>query len=172
MAPPSDKQKHFYEALMDKKLMTDAERAQLKAEYPSLNRRTICDKISRLMTLPWTPRPTAPVTSAPVFAIDDGYYALVDPKLHVMRFFRVRTPKRGRWIGFHFLSEVSGGNQLSMRDAGERVRIFTEIAKDTLGALKRFGQEIGQCGHCCKQLTDETSRQFGIGPVCRKALGI
>jgi hypothetical protein len=38
--------------------------------------------------------------------------------------------------------------------------------------LKRFGKEIGQCGHCRKQLTDEVSREFGIGPVCRKVMGV
>ena len=59
-----------------------------------------------------------------------------------------------------------------MRDRNECDVVYGEIAKDVTGSLKLYGQKIGRCGHCSKQLTDETSREFGIGPVCRKALGI
>lgn len=75
-------------------------------------------------------------------------------------------------MGYTFVSQVSGENHFSIRDKAEREKILGEIAKNPLEALKRFGTEIGQCGHCRKQLTDAESRAFGIGPVCRKVLGV
>jgi hypothetical protein len=104
--------------------------------------------------------------------IGQGYYAIVDPQDSVVKFFQVRTPNKGKWNGYVFLSQVSGDNHISVRDRNERDRIFAVIAIDPLEALKRFGQEIGQCGHCRKQLTDPESRAIGIGPVCRKDMGI
>jgi len=32
----------------------------------------------------------------------------------------------------------------------------------------RYGRLIGDCCRCGRQLTDETSRALGIGPVCRE----
>jgi uncharacterized protein DUF6011 len=32
--------------------------------------------------------------------------------------------------------------------------------------MVRYGQELGECGHCGRTLTDEASRAAGIGPVC------
>jgi hypothetical protein len=30
----------------------------------------------------------------------------------------------------------------------------------------KYGQEIGRCCRCNRRLTDETSRELGIGPEC------
>lgn len=35
-------------------------------------------------------------------------------------------------------------------------------------ALARYGQELGECGHCGRELTNDESRRLGIGPWCRK----
>jgi hypothetical protein len=44
------------------------------------------------------------------------------------------------------------------------------IAEDPNGAMIRFGQVVGSCGHCGRTLTNQASREAGIGPVCaRKA---
>lgn len=45
--------------------------------------------------------------------------------------------------------------------------VLKRIQKDVRGSLARYGQEIGACGICGRTLTDETSREMGIGPVCR-----
>jgi len=31
-----------------------------------------------------------------------------------------------------------------------------------------YGTELGECGVCGRTLTDEKSRAYGIGPVCRE----
>lgn len=48
--------------------------------------------------------------------------------------------------------------------------ILKRIEKDVRGALARYGQEIGSCGVCGRTLTDETSREIGIGPICRSKI--
>jgi hypothetical protein len=37
-----------------------------------------------------------------------------------------------------------------------------------LEASQRYGREIGECGVCHSPLTNDVSRELGIGPVCRK----
>lgn len=142
------------------------------------------DAIRFLTELPWTPRQYVPrpayqkygvgprpaVSQAPKIA--QGYYAIVDPQDQVLKFYQVRVPSRGKWVGYTFVSQVSGDNKFSVRARQEREKILGEIAKNPLESLKRYGQEIGECGHCRKQLTDAESRLFGIGPVCRKKLGV
>jgi hypothetical protein len=39
--------------------------------------------------------------------------------------------------------------------------------EELLEAAARYGRELGQCGLCGRDLTDEASRAAGIGPVCR-----
>ena len=118
------------------------------------------------------PAPIVKSPIAPKVFIAQGYYAIVDAQDSVLKFYQVRTPNKGKWSGYVFLSQVSGDNHIGVCDRAERDRIYSIIAENPTEALKRFGKEIGQCGHCRKQLTDEVSREFGIGPVCRKALGL
>jgi hypothetical protein len=108
-------------------------------------------------------------------AVADGRYALdIDGKF---RFFRVNTPTKGKWEGFTFLKEVFGGGELgkpredAIRNQDIRNPILKAISEDSQ-ALARYGQELGICGNCGLQLTDEESRAIGIGPVCRKNLGM
>lgn len=173
---PSVKQVEYFKMLMSRKQIPTNQFNFYSASYPTCDKRAMTSAIQYLVSLPWIAwMPKAPfgaTPTLPVDKVDQGYYAVNDPVDGVLRFYQVRAPKQGKWAGYHFLSEVSGGNKLSIRDKAERHRIFTEIAKDALGALKRFGKEIGQCGHCRKQLTDEVSREFGIGPVCRKVMGV
>jgi hypothetical protein len=102
--------------------------------------------------------------------VNDGRYAvLMTDKL---RFFRVNTPTEGRWAKFTFVNEVfGGGNKIAIRNRQVRESVLTAIANDP-DALARYGQELGECGVCGRELTDEQSRAIGIGPVCREKLGM
>lgn len=46
--------------------------------------------------------------------------------------------------------------------------VLERIALDPKEASAQYGKEIGSCGVCGRTLTDETSREIGIGPVCRR----
>lgn len=171
---PTSKQVEFYKTLVNGKQMDDIARENYKKGMCHISRQGMVNVIGHLVTLPWIPRPkAAPVVSAtpsPVAKIGEGRYAvMVGTEL---KFYEVRKPTEGKWAGFVFLSQLSGENHIPMRDKVEREAIYSLIVKDVVGALKLYGQKIGRCGHCRKTLTDQVSREFGIGPVCRKALGL
>lgn len=97
-------------------------------------------------------------------SVDDGRYAVeVGGKL---RFFRVNSPKDGRWKGYTFVNEQAGSELFSVRNASQRKNVLQAIFNDP-DSLARYGQELGSCGMCGRELTDEVSRNIGIGPVCR-----
>lgn len=98
-----------------------------------------------------------------------GRYAILTPwagdagKLH---FFKIDAPTEGRWKGYVFVKEMASDTEYPVK--GERgVQVIDEIAKDARGAMLTYGREIGKCGHCGRTLTDEESRAYGIGPICR-----
>lgn len=177
---PSEKQIAFFKSLVAGKKLTDDQRKFLLLEsLPFANRRSMTASIQWLTGLPWDEkrpfipyRRQVPRSVIPKVMVKQGYYAIVSPYDSILKFFQVRTPNKGKWAGYVFVSTVSGENKLNIRDQATREAILEEIAKNPIEALKRFGQEIGECGHCRKQLTDAESRTFGIGPVCRKKLGL
>lgn len=103
-------------------------------------------------------------TLSPSIKVEDGRYAIIDGDR--VRFFQVNSPTSGRWDGYTFVNEQAGSELYSVRNAKQREDILRMIANDDQ-ALARYGQELGYCGMCNRELTDETSRAIGIGPVCR-----
>ena len=112
----------------------------------------------------------ADVDAVVVVIVADGRYAIaIDDKL---RFFRVNTPTEGRWAKMTFVNEVFGGGRRDpVRNRQFRQTVLQAISADP-DALARYGQELGECGVCGRELTDERSRAIGIGPVCREKLGM
>jgi hypothetical protein len=93
-------------------------------------------------------------------AVPDGRYAIdIDG---TVKFYRVDTAQAGhRWI------MVQASDDLHKLGFEPKKAALVEIAKDPKTALLRYGREIGRCGHCGRTLTNEESRELGIGPVCR-----
>ena len=50
--------------------------------------------------------------------------------------------------------------------SGQANSYMSRIAQDVVGAYALFGQKVGKCGVCASPLTDQDSRDRGIGPVC------
>ncbi len=105
-------------------------------------------------------------------AVPDGFYAVTAEAGHTS-FYGV---KAGRKPGVVFVDLLTGGgpngtfNKQSVpfqsRDA-----VLAKIAADIEGAATRFGQESGRCCKCNRGLTDEASRERGIGPECNRRSG-
>jgi hypothetical protein len=109
-------------------------------------------------------RPAEP-TEAP--AVPDGRYAVEEDG--TLRFFHLRNGKAGtRWEGFVFIDIQASDDLHTIRDRARKARIVALIAADLEAASRRYGQELGVCGRCGRTLTDEESRAYGIGPVCRE----
>jgi len=95
-----------------------------------------------------------------------GRYALRGAD-NVVKFYRLDKPTQGKWAGWTFLKVQASDELYPIRNPNEKARIIAEIAKDVLGAEQLYGQELGKCSRCGRTLTDETSRDYGIGPDCR-----
>lgn len=111
---------------------------------------------------------TAKVSSAKVA---NGYYAIrtSDDDENAIAFYRVTQGKAGsRWEGFTFLAVMASDDAFPVRDREKRAAILAEIASNEHEAGKLYGQKIGRCSRCRKALTDQTSRDYGMGPECRR----
>lgn len=82
-------------------------------------------------------------------------------------FWKIDRPDEGRWAGRLFVNRVIGGRDPVAVRGSTRTQALQAIrdAGPDL-AMRRYGQELGHCGKCGRELTDEVSRGIGIGPVC------
>lgn len=97
--------------------------------------------------------------------VHEGRYAMLDEG--VLKFYKVDRPNEGRWSGYIFLSVYASDERYPIKAFETKKRVMDNIAVNPKEAAQRYGQEIGKCGLCGRTLTDETSRAFGIGPICR-----
>lgn len=98
-----------------------------------------------------------------------GYYAIKSlTGNNDLDFFEVDRPVGGRWDGRTFVKRIIGGqNPIPIRGrlAIPVLQAITDAGPAEAGIL--FGQTLGQCYKCGRHLTDEVSRELGIGPTCR-----
>jgi hypothetical protein len=115
---------------------------------------------------------TAPVDRFP--EVVAGYYATPSATgNNDLDFWRVVRPTKGKWVGYVFANRIVGGQgPIRLRRQESEAAIERIAAEGVDKARVLYGQKLGQCGNCNKSLTDEVSRAYGIGPECRKKLGI
>lgn len=99
---------------------------------------------------------------------ESGRYAVHDREYDRWRFFRVDQPESGRWQGYTFINEQAGDEFYPIKHPDRQLDVLAMITDDPDAAMQAYGQLIGRCALCNKQLTDEESRRIGIGPVCRE----
>lgn len=102
-----------------------------------------------------------------------GRYAIdtLEGAANELAFYKVDRPTTGRWAGYVFVNRMVGGNPDVPVKGQAAKNILARIAEDAKGAAIRYGHEIGECGRCGIELTNDESRAYGIGPDCRKKLG-
>ena len=100
--------------------------------------------------------------------VPEGHYAYPSSGSNDLSFVRVDRPTEGRWAGRTFVKQVVGGHPdqpVARANVASVLASIVEFGVDL--AAQTYGQEIGRCYRCNRHLTDETSRQLGIGPDCR-----
>ena len=117
--------------------------------------------------------PTGADEDAITAQIPCGYYALdgTDSAKNETVFFRVDRPTEGKWVGRVFVQSLVGGHEPQRLAREAAPSILRRIA--AVGwreAVARYGRELNHCGLCSKELTDDESRQRGVGPTCWKKL--
>lgn len=89
--------------------------------------------------------------------------------------YAVRTDTPDQHYAFYNVTERGVFLQLSdsLNAVPESVElaVISKILIDPAEAARAYGREIGDCGVCGRTLTNEVSRAYGIGPVCRKNTG-
>lgn len=156
---------------LDPKLGLSVE--EIRAKVADLSKRDASRWITRLLELPKRPPqrsgpgsyPDVPAGRYAVRTTEDG------PIGAVIKFYRVDRPTEGRWAGFTFLAVQASDELHPIKNPDVKRTILGLIAENPAAASKLYGQEIGSCGVCGRTLTDETSRAYGIGPVCRENTG-
>lgn len=91
-------------------------------------------------------------------------YCLTNTATGKLHFFEVRTYK-----GHTYLRELFGAPGDFRRERvaqGLEAGVLRTIAVDVKGAAKSFAEHYSCCAVCKSPLTDETSRDRGVGPVC------
>lgn len=96
-----------------------------------------------------------------------GRYAVTDPTDGVFKFFHLDRPTEGRWKGYTFLKVRASDDLHPIRAKAHRDAVIAAIAEDVEKAQTQYGVKLGHCYRCGRTLTDQTSRDLGIGPDCR-----
>lgn len=122
--------------------------------------------IGALLAMPKPEATVAAKADANFPGLRDGYYAIdMDD---TVKFYRVDMPTEGKWAGRTFLSVQASDDFHAIKNSDTRNKVLAAIvAQGVEVSMRRYGLLIGRCGVCRRTLTDETSRAYGIGPVCR-----
>lgn len=111
-------------------------------------------------------RPSAEEVPAGRYAVETNEGAA-----NALAFYKVDRPTEGRWAGYVFVKHIVSDNEERMsRAAGDAIlRKIAEVGAEAASA--RYGHEIGSCGICGRTLTNDESRERGIGPICADKMG-
>lgn len=87
-------------------------------------------------------------------------------------FLKVDCPTEGKWAGYVFVKMQVSDEMHNVRSRDLRTAYVNAIIRQgAKECMLRYGREIGHCGHCGRTLTNDESRELGIGPICRGKMG-
>ena len=156
----------------DTRLVTRMTKSEASAYIDGLK----SQKKERTVTQPATEDPRIAMIRGMLDMIPDGYFALPLESGNDYAFIRISTPKSGKYKGCRKI-QTQHGDRLVVRASAWPSGAFSiydnrvidplqMLISDSRSAAIKYGQEIGRCCRCGKQLTDERSRHYGIGPEC------
>lgn len=102
-----------------------------------------------------------------------GRYAVATDAgaVNELAFYKVDRPTTGKWAGFVFVKHIVGDDEQRMSKAAGASILAKIAAVGAEAASAAYGHEIGECGVCGRQLTNDASRERGIGPICVAKMG-
>jgi hypothetical protein len=148
--------------------------AQIIAEdFSELTKKAASTLIEHLKELPKQEQRVKIAPSRVVTEVPAGRYAVdtSDGAINELAFYKIDRPTEGRWAGYVFVKLIVGSDERNLsRTAGQSI-LDKIAAVGPEAAMARYGHEIGECGMCGRQLTNDESRERGIGPVCLAKAG-
>jgi len=111
-----------------------------------------------------------PDASLPVPAGRYGIHTK-DDAANKLAFYVVDRPEEGKWAGKVFVSMLISDNKQRLPFAIQAavLRKIAAVGAETASAT--YGWEFKRCGVCGRGLTNDDSRERGIGPVCAAKMG-
>jgi hypothetical protein len=172
----SEKQVNFIAKLLGEKDLStyDAGKASIlgqvvSGEITTLPSTSASAAIKELLALPVKAAVTTEKPAAVDYGVPAGRYA-VDLGEGV-KFYVIDQPTEGRWAGYTFVKVQASDDLYPVKQYAAKNAILRAIAVNPAEASLRYGRLLGSCGVCGRTLTDETSRERGIGPVCADKTG-
>jgi hypothetical protein len=160
--PATEKQVNFMLALEAQKIAEPLRKT--RDELAGMTKKAATLAIGELLKRPDLPGRQNKTPNLP--DVPAGRYAIGTPA----KFYKVDRPTEGRWAGYTFV-KVQASDEFHPVNRSLQPDILAEIAKDPQAAMLRYGREIGECGHCGRTLTNQESRDAGIGPICAGKMG-
>lgn len=117
---------------------------------------------------------------AMLLATKDGRFAVRPDDDSEWKFLRLSRPRKGSAAGYLKIQTLHSERWMSAVDIHTEiptnlhvhnkaiVPALMLVAIDPATGILNFARELDVCGCCGKQLTDDRSRYYGIGPECEK----
>lgn len=184
ISPATPAQLHFIESLLDTRAVDPVELDVIRTTIPTLSKTTASRMIDMLKA-----KPTKPVTAAAPTSELQTKLASVPKSKYAIPVEELEFLELDSAASIHgdllFLEVREYMHTLYMRRLTGSVGAFTRhkltkndtialvelIARDAYKYTKLFGLHYSCCGKCGAELTDPVSREFQLGPDCRKVFG-
>jgi hypothetical protein len=123
-------------------------------------------------TVARTPKVVVEVT-VPAADVPDGRYAVYndDQSVNDIAFYLVENVTEGKWDGWTFVRQIVGGDEQKLSQKQGRTILAKIVALGVVESFQLYGRSTEVCGVCNTNLTNKESREYGIGPKCRKKFG-
>lgn len=169
----------FIETLLAERVVDPTDVSRLQARIAANN----IDTATAIRTIEWLKgrskkgsQLARQSTSAPVIGADivpEGRYAVATENgaINQLAFYQVDRPTSGKWAGYVFVKLIVSDNEQRISRAAGASVLAKIAAVGAEEASAAYGREIGHCGVCGRQLTNDESRERGIGPVCAGKMG-
>lgn len=113
-------------------------------------------------------KPVAPETDEFASVPAGSYAVTVNGELW---FVQVDRPTEGKWAGRVFVKRQNGSDMTRLYPNVQRKVLNNIAVQGPATCSAEYGHKLGHCGVCGRELTNEESRAYGIGPVCREKNG-
>lgn len=159
----SKRQRSFIHSLSSER---GVDRGTVEDMLNGLTMRQASAKIKELLA---TPKTTEVVEKITMPKVPEGHYSvIIDGET---KFFKVEAPTDGQWAGRIFLKIQASDAEYPVKNPTTKAQVLALIAANPKEAMLLYGRQLGHCGHCGRTLTNEESREYGIGPICRGKMG-
>lgn len=169
--PMSPAQRDLIRDLLTEVNLGDATDETVRQYEAGLSKRVASKWITRLIELKKAQGTAAPKPGKGIeTSVPAGRYAVTGDD-GTTDFYKVDRPEEGRWAGYTFVKLQTGSDyqRIGRKQAATILSRIEDAGPREASA--RYGHELGHCGVCGRELTNNESIEAGIGPVCSGKMG-